>query len=235
VVGISAASVGALTVLAGRAEDTGAVSDAEVDQRVDVADAPREPAVVPTPTPVATPAPPADPAPSEEIESEPVVTPEPQPAPIPARPQQATAAPIVCPTGGIVLSLQGATSTANTNRVLFPAGEYWGITVRSQWTVESESDSPINVGHLSVEVIDLDGTKPGNGLGLGGSTNIEPRQVPNYGNYGYMSKGEWSQMAGWTYSSIGQYTTYKSADPSCANPTVTIATAFIDKGQLVVP
>lgn len=172
---------------------------------------------------------PVDPAPSA---TEPPAVPPPAPPKIAA--PTVPAVPILCPTGGILLNLVSASSTANTNDVL--TGSYYSaVNVRLNWTVTNQSTSAISV--VSPDVMAVAGS-----VALGVSTvgaavpgTLASRQTASVYSSGLATTAEWSRMTGWAFKSIGSYPAYIGANPACAQPQISVATGWIDKGGLVVP
>lgn len=175
---------------------------------------------------------PVDPAPSA---AEPPAVPPPAPpktaAPaVPAVP----AVPILCPTGGILLNLVSASSTANTNEVL--TGSWYGaVNISARWTVTNQSASAISL--IGPDVMAVTGSLD-LGISTGGAAvpgTLAPKQTTSVYSSGLASTAEWSRMTGWAFKSIGSYPVYIGANPACAQPPISVATEWIDKGGLVVP
>lgn len=143
-------------------------------------------------------------------------------------------APILCPTGGIVLNLVSAKSTANTNEALI--GSYFAaINIHLSWSVTNQSASTISL--ISPEVMAVTGSSA-----LGVSTpganvpgTLVPNQTASVFSSGLATTSEWNRMTGWAFKSIGSYAAYVGANQACAKPPISVATGSIDKGGLVIP
>ena len=134
---------------------------------------------------------PVDPAPSA---AEPPAVP--PPAPPKSAAPAAPAVPILCPTGGILLNLVSASSTANTNEV--PTGSWYGaVNIRARWTVTNQSASAISV--IGPDVMAVAGSLD-LGIPTGGAANpgkLAPKQTLTFYSSGLATTAEWSRMTGW--------------------------------------
>lgn len=107
-----------------------------------------------------------------------------------------------CPSGGILLNLVDATSTANTNEAL--TGSYYSaVRIRVSWTVTNQSTSSISV--VSPDVTAVAGSAA-LGVSTGGTTipgTLAPMQTASVYSSGLATTAEWNRMTGWAFKSTG--------------------------------